>query len=104
MSVRRQKAIECTLTNGERFTQAVSWRNVARRYVTRLSERSNGYILALNSEDASSIEINALVESERRCCAWMDLTLDPGPPATLTITTDSPGGKDVIAEMLGLRC
>ena len=97
----KTEAIQCTLSEGQRLARGLTWRDVVRRFVTIVSERPGGYVLTLNADASASMRIKKLVESERRCCAWMHLTIQDGPPATLSITAASMEGKAVIAEMLG---
>ena len=96
------KPIICTLSDGDRKARAVTWRDVMHQAVTQVEERPDGFVLTLDPGTLEFSELHRLVESERLCCAWMTLELDEGPVATLTITSESLGGKGVIKEMLGL--
>ena len=99
--MKRLKPIVCTLSDQERRLRTFTWREVVQCYAGEIVEQVDGYVLTLTAEPEGLAGIKGLVESEQRCCEWMDLRFDSG-DATLTITSASRLGKSIIADMLGL--
>jgi hypothetical protein len=96
------KPILCTLTSAERHARKITWHDVMRSSVVRSEEHANGFVLTLNYGTIGPDEIRKLVDSERDCCRWMDLELSGDSQGTLSIMSESRGGKAVIKKMLGL--
>ncbi len=95
------KPIICTLTDEDLKSRKTTWREVMRTSVSDVREIADGYTLILGTNN--DIEaVRQLTRAESACCEWMSLELSEGAPSTLKITSESPGGKAVIKEMLAL--
>lgn len=92
----------CTLTDFERSSRTTTWHDVLHTSVTKVEERGDGYVLALNDSRLGLQQIRDLVKMERECCQWMNLALREESPPSLSITSQSHGGKAAIKDMLGL--
>jgi hypothetical protein len=78
-------------------------RDVAARAV-EITECGEGYALRFPADDATFAAVVALVDGERRCCAFLrfDLAVEPGGRGLALAITGPSGTKAFLAEALGL--
>lgn len=94
------KPIMCTLSEGDFETREAAWQAVLGCGVTECRETPEGFVLSIARDEDVLAEIQRLAALESSCCAWMEIAVDDGDPIVLTMTSKSPGGKDVIAMLI----
>lgn len=96
----RENPIICTLGIGEFTTREAEWHAVLKSAVTAYQETPQGFVFSIAPSEAIRTELQRLAGLESTCCAWMDIAVEDGDPIVLKMTSNSPGGKEVIAMLV----
>ena len=94
--------IACTLSEAELRERRQTVFAVFRTHVVRTTERPDGYALTLTPTDEAIAAATAVMQLERRCCAFLrfTLTVDPGGDAVELALTGAPGVREFLAPWL----
>lgn len=94
------KPIVCTLSSGEFESREAEWRAALERGMNDCRETPRGFELSIARDEQVLTEINRLAALESSCCTWLDITVTDTDPIVLTMTSQTPGGKDVIRMLI----
>jgi hypothetical protein len=66
----------CSLTDEELTARRRQWRALGRRDLLRTETRPAGQVLVYRGGEETARVLTALIEAERRCCPFLDFTVD----------------------------
>jgi hypothetical protein len=94
--------IACSLSEPELRERERTLLATLRGYTTRVTERPDGYTLELTPSDDAIAAATAVIQVERRCCAFLrfTLTVEPGGQAVELALTGGPGVREFLAPWL----
>jgi hypothetical protein len=94
--------IACTLSGPELRERERTVLAELRAHTRRVSERPDGYALALATSDEALAAAAAVIRLERRCCPFLrfTLTVEPGDGVVELALTGGPGVRELLSTWL----
>jgi hypothetical protein len=94
--------IACTLSEPELRERRATLLAALGRHIRGATARADGYALALAPDDEAIVSATAVIQAERKCCAFLRFTLTVGPGgATVELAlTGGPGTREMLAPWL----
>ena len=94
--------IACTLSEPELRKREQTLLATLRTHTRRVIERPDGYTLELIPSDDAIAAASAVIQAERRCCAFLrfTLTVEPGGEAIELALTGGAGVREFLAPWL----
>src|SRR6266542_5046710 len=67
----------CSLTDEELAARRREWRALGRRALVRTETQPHGQVVVYRGGEETARVLTAFIEAERRCCPFLDFTVDP---------------------------
>ncbi|SRR6266511_230808 len=66
----------CSLTDEELAARRREWRALGRRALVRTETQPHGQVVVYRGGEETARVLTAFIEAERRCCPFLDFTVD----------------------------
>ena len=92
----RALPLACSLQGAELRERAERWRDVADRGLRSSRKEDGAVVLSFARQEGLEAELRELIELERECCAFLELTLEDR--AGLDLRISGPPGSEAVLD------